>query len=221
MNTKVCKKCNKKKIIDEFGKLKNAKDGYNNYCKTCLNLSQQLYRNKNRIHTRKLDTERKRLLREENPKKYEDYNKFYYQENRVDEIKRSTEYQNNNKEKVKIRRNIRHKIRYNNDVIYKIKCTVRNRLKKFLKIKTINRKTKTFDIIGCDSEFLKKHIENHFTDGMTWNNYGLKGWHIDHKIPLDSVKTEDDVYKLCHYTNLQPLWWKDNIEKGNKIEWKN
>lgn len=52
---------------------------------------------------------------------------------------------------------------------------------------------------------------------MNWDNRGLYGWHIDHIIPLSSAKTEEEVYKLCHYTNLQPLWAKENLSKGNKI----
>jgi hypothetical protein len=52
---------------------------------------------------------------------------------------------------------------------------------------------------------------------MSWDNYGFYGWHIDHVIPLSSAKTEEEVYKLCHYTNLQPLWAEDNLKKGSKI----
>jgi len=52
---------------------------------------------------------------------------------------------------------------------------------------------------------------------MSWENYGRNGWHVDHIIPLSSAKTEEEIYKLCHYTNLQPLWEVDNIKKGNKI----
>jgi hypothetical protein len=49
---------------------------------------------------------------------------------------------------------------------------------------------------------------------MSFDNYGQ--WHIDHIIPLATAKTEQDVYTLSHYTNLQPLWAKDNISKGAK-----
>ena len=56
-----------------------------------------------------------------------------------------------------------------------------------------------------------------FTPEMNWSNYGKFGWHIDHIIPLDSANTEDEMYKLCHYTNLQPLWWSENLSKGHKV----
>jgi hypothetical protein len=76
---------------------------------------------------------------------------------------------------------------------------------------------KTFDIIGCTPQFLKEHLENQFVGDMNWNNHGLFGWHIDHIIPLSSAKTEEELYKLCHYSNLQPLWAEDNLKKSNKI----
>ena len=50
---------------------------------------------------------------------------------------------------------------------------------------------------------------------MTWENYGE--WHIDHIIPLDSANDENELYSLCYYTNLQPLWGNENIRKGAKI----
>ena len=54
---------------------------------------------------------------------------------------------------------------------------------------------------------------------MTWENYGLKTWHIDHIKPLSLAKSMQDVIdqKLMHYTNLQPLWAKENISKSNKL----
>ena len=67
------------------------------------------------------------------------------------------------------------------------------------------------------SDELKIYLESKFVEGMSWNNYGLYGWHIDHIIPLSSANTEDEIYKLCHYTNLQPLWSEDNLKKGCKI----
>ena len=93
---------------------------------------------------------------------------------------------------------------------------VRSRVNKIIKINDISKKNKTFDIVGCTPEFLKEHLENQFVNGMSWENYGYHGWHIDHKIPLSSAKTEEEIYKLYHYTNLQPLWAEDNLKKSNK-----
>ena len=72
-------------------------------------------------------------------------------------------------------------------------------------------------MVGCSPKFLKNYLESKFEPGMTWHNHSSKGWHIDHKIPLSSAKNREDVYKLAHYKNLQPLWSTDNIKKGKKI----
>jgi hypothetical protein len=54
---------------------------------------------------------------------------------------------------------------------------------------------------------------------MSWDNYGYYGWHVDHKIPLDCGKNKEEIYELCHYTNLQPLWWYDNLSKNKNIRY--
>ena len=79
----------------------------------------------------------------------------------------------------------------------------------------ITKKNKTFEIVGCEPNELKMYLEKQFVVGMSWEN--RNEWHIDHIIPLSSAKTEDELYKLCHYTNLQPLWVVENIQKSNKI----
>jgi len=77
------------------------------------------------------------------------------------------------------------------------------------------KNSKTYDILGCTPQELKEHLEKQFVEGMTWENRGE--WHIDHIIPLSSAKNEDEVYRLCHFTNLQPLWALDNLKKSNKL----
>jgi len=74
--------------------------------------------------------------------------------------------------------------------------------------------------LGCSIEELKKHLECQFQDGMTWSNRGLKGWHIDHIKPLDSfdLTNKEELKKAVHYSNLQPLWAKDNLKKSNKCQ---
>jgi len=76
--------------------------------------------------------------------------------------------------------------------------------------------------VGYSIEELKKHLEGQFQEGMTWDNYGLKGWHIDHKTP-DSWFTYssmdcDQFKESWSLSNLQPKWAKDNLSKGNRYE---
>lgn len=74
--------------------------------------------------------------------------------------------------------------------------------------------------LGCTWEELRSYLESLFQPGMTWDNWGIHGWHIDHKIPLTAFDLTDpeQFKKAVHYTNLQPLWANDNRSKGNKVE---
>lgn len=67
----------------------------------------------------------------------------------------------------------------------------------------------------------KEYIQNQWSEGMSWKNYGLGAnnttWHIDHKIPIFSATSLEEIYKLNHHTNLQPMWGSDNIRKSNSI----
>lgn len=105
---------------------------------------------------------------------------------------------------------------------YRLALQMRTRVAEFLRIKKITKKNKTFEYVGCTPTELKSHLEKQFhnnprtNEPMTWMNWTIDGWHIDHIIPLDSAKNEDDAKKLCHYTNLQPMWALENIKKSNK-----
>ena len=90
-----------------------------------------------------------------------------------------------------------------------------SRLRVFMKSKNLTKRNRTFSIVGCSPDELKKYLESKFVLGMSWENQG--DWHIDHFIPLSSAQTEEQIYKLCHYTNLQPLWAEDNLKKSNKL----
>ena len=81
----------------------------------------------------------------------------------------------------------------------------------------MRKNNKTFKMVGCTPKFLKEYLEKKFKQGMTWKNHTVHGWHVDHIIPLSKAKTSEDVEKLMHYTNLQPLWAKDNIIKKDKL----
>ena len=74
--------------------------------------------------------------------------------------------------------------------------------------------------MGCSIDELKLYLESQFTEGMSWKNWGIDGWSIDHRMPLSRVDLTDleQLRKVCHYTNLQPMWIIENIRKSNKYE---
>ena len=111
--------------------------------------------------------------------------------------------------------------RRKNDPQFKLINNLRTRLAHLIsRNPKIIKNEKTKELIGCSVEELKLYIEKKFLVGMNWDNYGYETWHIDHIKPLSLAKNMDDIIrlKLMHYTNLQPLWAKDNIKKSNKYD---
>jgi len=227
MEKKICKKCLTEKDICEFGILRKNKDGLRNECKSCRIINRKL-----NLEKIKFQEKLRRLKNEEIiNKKQKEYRKIFSNELKVkrDEYRNknreklnlsSKKWKSQNQEKVKDWRqknrkyfNNYNKIRCETDILFKIKRNIRSRINKFIKNKSQN----SIDIIGLNINELKKYLEGKFKDGMCWKNYGKYGWHIDHIVPLSSAKTEEEIYKLCHYTNLQPLWSTDNLSKGCKL----
>lgn len=197
ITSKVCTLCHIEKDISKFGERKGRKSKYMSRCKECIAASRRKYRI-------------------ENPEIIKNNKKQYKKDLNKISIYMRNYYKKNNEKIKKQKREYSQKKRDSNP-LYNLKVIVRSRIQKIFKIKNMDKNYKTFDIIGCSPSELKIHIEKQFTEGMSWENHKFFGWHIDHKIPLDFGKTEGDVVKLCHYTNLQPLWWKDNLNKSNKI----
>ncbi len=160
------------------------------------------------------------IKREEHKRILEETKKI--KEEKKEEIRRSKEYYNSEeykilkKQKDKDRRYNRWKRRWNEDEMFAMKTRLRNLIRNSFRrqgYKKFNESTES--IVGINYSEFKKYLELKFLDGMTWKNRGE--WHIDHIIPLSSATSKEDLIKLCHYTNLQPLWAKDNLKKGSKI----
>lgn len=102
---------------------------------------------------------------------------------------------------------------------YSISVRVSSRIRGALKSKGVSKNNHTQELIGCSISELKAHIESKFKPGMSWDNHTVKGWHIDHIIPCAAFDLTDiEQQKKCfNYTNLQPLWWYENLSKGRKI----
>ena len=106
--------------------------------------------------------------------------------------------------------------RLETDTLFLLRKRVRDRVRICLKRKHFKKKNHLNEYLGCTIEELRNHLEIRFTEGMSWDNYGK--WHIDHIIPLSSSTSEEEIYKLCHYLNLQPLWAIDNLKKSDKYQ---
>ena len=206
METKICSKCNIEKEICNFHKWKNGPDGYKRECKECRKLETTSYYNKNNEKI-KLQTKNYREL---NPDKVKEVKQKIYERDKKRILMVNKLYRENNREK----RNLYNRNRRLTDPVFKLKYLLNSRILIFMKSHNITKKNKTFEIVGCSPKELKEHLEHQFKDGMSWDNQGK--WHIDHVIPLSSGKTDDEIIKLCHYSNLQPLWAIDNMKKGSK-----
>lgn len=134
-----------------------------------------------------------------------------------EKIKENTRrWRKKNPDKIKSIRRIYARKKRKLDILCKLAHNIRNRLRSA--IKNNQKSGSAINDLGCSIEYFKKCIEKQFRKGMSWNNYGQ--WHIDHIKPLSkfNLTNRQEFLKACHYTNLQPLWKKDNLRKGRSSE---
>lgn len=124
------------------------------------------------------------------------------------------QYRDDNREILTIKNREYTKNRYYNkkhDNLFRLRGSMRGSIRRSLINNRFPKRSKTQEIIGCSFEDLKIYLESKFESWMNWDNYGKYngelnfGWDIDHIIPLNSASTEEEILKLNHYTNLQPL----------------
>jgi len=143
--------------------------------------------------------------------------KYNYKSRNYDELKKKAlDY--SRRPDIKLKTRTRKKNRLKLDIKYRIAENLRRRVS--LALKGLNKSASTMELLGCTAQEFKIHIADKFDEKMSWDNYGIHGWHIDHIIPCSSFDlTDPEQQKKClHYTNLQPLWAIDNLKKSNKIE---
>lgn len=146
------------------------------------------------------------------------YKLAYYQNNRDKILEDGRKWYSNNREHVRVRSSTYIRHRRATDPNFKLAGLLRTRLNNA--IKKGSKAGSFVTDLGCSIPELKTHLESKFLPGMTWENHGQYGWHIDHIIPLSSFDLTDreQLLKACHYTNLQPLWWKDNLTKSDNYD---
>ena len=143
--------------------------------------------------------ERERKRYEQNPEKIKEGVKRYQLENKEKVRSSRRKYQNN---------------RLKEDPKFMLIRRLRNRLYYALQKKSWKNDTHFAEYIGCTLDELKAHIESQFLPGMSWENQDK--WEIDHKVAISSATSEEELYRLSHFKNLQPLWTADNRAKGNR-----
>lgn len=204
MDKKSCITCKIKFPLDSFGKDKSRKDGYKYNCKICARLIQQNSRDKKPSH-------------------YKDKSKQYYEQNKQIIFQKQYKRNYSNPEERKkyqdnwLKKNPEYYKQYKKkkrqtDIQYKIKCSLRERIRKSLKN---NFKTgKTIELLGCSIEEYIIYLECKFDQNMTWENYGIY-WEIDHIIQLHTFDLTDiELQKQAfNFKNTRPLTVRENRQR--------
>ena len=175
-------------------------------------------------------SERDKKWREDNKEIISQKRKIYDQTPRVKESRKDyiSQYAKNNRDKINAYKREWDKNKLETDSAYKIKKGLSKRfrlaLNKHLDGKPVNAKgSNAVKLLGCSIPEFMVYMEEQFYSNpetgekMTWDNWKLDGWHIDHVKPLSKFDLNDpkEVEKAVHYTNLQPLWWKENLKKSD------
>ena len=204
---KTCYKCKMELPTGMFWKDKGRKDGLQPCCKACCALYREPHKEQKAA--------RAKLYREDHKEEEAVSSKRYYKTHKEEKAAYSKVYNEANRKGL----NARLKQRRLTDPQFKLaknlRCRFRMALKGNFKAGSAVRD------LGCSLEAFRLYLESHFQPGMTWENYGFYGWHLDHIRPLSSFDLTDREQFLiaCHYTNYQPLWAKDNLSKGDRLDW--
>ena len=194
MESKICTKCKVQKNLIDFYNSKNTKDGKTYWCNSCVCENSRKYHKENKC------------IISEKSKIYRKNNRDYFNLKNKEWNKKTSYYSNYQKDKIK------------NDAFFKFKNRLRTLIRNSVTKQGYTKKSKSFQILGCDYDFFVKYIQDRFKDGMSWSNHGK--WHLDHIIPISSARTKEEAIKLNHYSNFQPLWAIDNLVKHNNETYK-
>jgi len=164
--------------------------------------------------------ERSKIYREKNRDSLLNYFRSYYQQNKEHLLVYGKKWRTENKQTIKLQRAKSHQEKYHTDINYKMANLLRGRIWRVLKKNSTIKNQKTKDLTGCDTDFLKLHLESLWEQGMSWENHSTRGWHIDHIIPCAyfNLKDLEEQKKCFHYTNLRPLWHQENLSKSSVYE---
>jgi hypothetical protein len=202
---KKCNNCNIELENEHFHKRKSSKDGLFNICKNCEKERKRKYY----IINQKNILNNASVYRVNNKEKISEINKKYNEKNKEKINKRNRENPNKNKKTKYKTEYIKKRKQYDN--LFRFKDSVKKLIRESFRRKNTDKVIASSVILGCSFEEFKLHLESKFEPWMNWDNYGKYngmpnfGWDIDHIIPNSLATTREDVIRLNHYTNLQPL----------------
>jgi len=224
--TKICNQCNITKQLNDFPNSKTGKYGKLAQCKNCDKANQHNRYIKNREDRIKKSKDYKiqnkkqnKIIDKQRYSRQRETKLAYQKEQRLNKPEYMINYRINNKEKIRQNANKWQHKKYYTDLSYRLRSILQKRI--VASIKGYYKSQATTELLGCSIEEFKQHLESQFHKDprLNWEDYGPKGWHIDHIIPCASFDLSDpEQQKICfYYTNMQPLWWDLNIAKSDKI----
>lgn len=222
---KPCTRCDEVKPLMSFNVKSSSTDGKKSFCRICQCKEQKQYSQENT----ELLMEKQRKWRAENPEKRKELSRRNSRKRRENGTLKIYEEATREIQSLRIKRwweNNRHKRKeYNDKQVSTGKGKLEAAIRSCVRSEIVNGSKggrKTFDLLGYSTDELMRHLESQFLEGMSWENYGRGGWHVDHIKPLSSFEYEtpdDPQFKIAwSLSNLQPLWQFDNLSKGAKIQ---
>ena len=215
MEKKLCKKCGIEKALCEF-RMKKDKTGKYYLYSYCKNCEKEYMKDKRKKYDKKYREKNKEIIKQKNKKRYNDYYEKYKDYHK----KYMITWKQNNKDKLKKYYKNDYNKRMSNEISH-MKEIIRKEVARSFRVKNKKKNNHTIEIIGCDIEFLTNYLISTYEKNYNekWNWEYLSKVHVDHIIPLKTAKTENDIIRLNHYTNLQLLKVEDNLHKGAKLDY--
>ena len=176
-----------------------------------IKISHKAWRDKNRERLNEQQRERYK----ENPQAFKERKERYVKSHEEQVRASNKRYREENKQK----RTDYELTKRKTDARYRFRSSFVSLISGYLRKNGYKGGKKTWEVVGCDFETFLKYIENQFEEGMTLENYGHgEGcWNIDHIAPICTAKTDDDLERLNHYSNLRPMWASENYRRPKKI----
>jgi len=224
---KRCGCCGETKPLTEFSRSKSANDGHQGRCKGCQKKAQEKYRATNLEKIRERDRITHRQKRAENPELIRSQDRARYAKTPEKFRKRGRDSYHSHPEKMRARQ--REWTRNNKWYVLKSgrerrenpSFAIGQSMRGIINtaIKKNYRGSRAPELLGCSLKSYREYIESLWKPGMSWDNWGVYGWHIDHIIPTSffDLTENNQVIECFNYKNTQPLWAFDNMSKSNKI----